>query len=163
MIESIKHFFMANMAEPDTDGDEALPADLRLAACALLLELAYADDEFTVAEREHLEGAVRRQFGLDEEQAMELLELAEKQRTDAVDLWTFTNLVAEHYSLGQKMVLAEAMWGLVFSDGELASREDYLMRKISGLLRLEPGYLAEARKRVEEHQPPDARSKAASD
>lgn len=163
MIESIKHFFMANMAELDTDGDGALPADLRLAACALLLELAYADDEFTVAEREHLEGAVRRQFGLDEEQAMELLELAEKQRTDAVDLWTFTNLVAEHYSLGQKMVLAEAMWGLVFSDGELASREDYLMRKISGLLRLEPGYLAEARKRVEEHQAPDERSKAASD
>jgi len=103
MIDSIKHFFMANLAEPETDGDEALPADLRLAACALLLELAYADDEFTVAEREHLEGAVRRQFGLDEEQAMELLELAEKQRTDAVDLWTFTNLVAEHYSLGQKI------------------------------------------------------------
>ena len=162
MMESIKQFFMANMAEPDTEGEEALPADLRLAACALLLELAYADDEFTVAEREHLEGAVRRQFGLDEEQAMELMELAEKQRTDAVDLWTFTNLVAEHYSLGQKMVLAEAMWGLVFSDGELASREDYLMRKISGLLRLEPGYLAEARKRVEEHQPPDEGPNAAS-
>ena len=115
--------------------------------------MAYADDEFTEAERVHLEGAIRRQFGLDEEQAAELIELAEEQRTEAVDLWTFTNLVAEHYSLGQKMVLAEAMWGLVYSDGELASREDYLMRKISGLLRLEPGYLAEARKRVEEHQP----------
>jgi uncharacterized tellurite resistance protein B-like protein len=163
MMESIKQFFMANMAEPDMEGEEALPADLRLAACALLLELAYADDEFTEAERVHLEGAVRRQFGLDEEQSLELIELAEKQRTDAVDLWTFTNLVAEHYSLGQKMVLAEAMWGLVYSDGELASREDYLMRKISGLLRLEPGYLAEARKRVEEHQPPDEGPNAASD
>ena len=163
MMESIKQFFMVNMAEADAEGEEALPADLRLAACALLLELAYADDEFTEAERVHLEGAVRRQFGLDEEQSLELIELAEKQRTDAVDLWTFTNLVAEHYSLGQKMVLAEAMWGLVFSDGELASREDYLMRKISGLLRLEPGYLAEARKRVEEHQPPDKGPNAASD
>jgi len=163
MIESIKQFFMANMAEPGTEGDEALPADLRLAACALLLELAYADDEFTEEERTHLEGAIRRQFGLDEEQALELIQLAEEQRADAVDLWTFTNLVAEHYSLGQKMVLAEAMWGLVYSDGELGSREDYLMRKISGLLRLEPGYLAEARKRVEEHQGPDEKSKAASD
>lgn len=155
MMESIRQFFMANMAEPKEEEGESLPADLRLAACALLLELAYADDHFTEAERVHLKGAVRRQFGLDEAQAAELIELAEKQRADAVDLWTFTNLVAEHYSLGQKMVLAEAMWGLVYSDGELASREDYLMRKISGLLRLEPGYLAEARKRVEEHQPPD--------
>ena len=159
MIESIKQFFMANMAEPAEEGDEAQPDDLRLAACALLLELAYADDEFTEEERVHLEGAVRRQFGLDGQQAQELIKLAEEQRADAVDLWTFTNLVAEHYSLGQKMVLAEAMWGLVYSDGELASREDYLMRKISGLLRLEPGYLAEARKRVEEQQAPDRESK----
>ncbi|NNM03493.1 MAG: TerB family tellurite resistance protein, partial [Gemmatimonadetes bacterium] len=120
--------------------------------------LAYADDEFTEDERDHLTAAVRRQFGLDEGQAADLIQLAEEQRADAVDLWTFTNLVAEHYSLGQKMVLAEAMWGLVYSDGELASREDYLMRKISGLLRLEPGYLAEAKKRVEEHQPPDENS-----
>jgi uncharacterized tellurite resistance protein B-like protein len=117
--------------------------------------LAYADDEFTEDERSHLEYAVRRQFGLDEEQATKLVELAEEQRVKAVDLWSFTNLIAEHYSLGQKMVLAEAMWGLVFSDGDLASRESYLMRKISGLLRLEPGYLAEARKRVEDHQPPE--------
>jgi len=163
MIESIRQFFLANMAEPETKEDEALPADLRLAACALLLELAYADDDFTEEERVHLKGAVRRQFGLDEDQALELIELAEEQRAEAVDLWTFTNLVAEHYSLGQKMVLAEAMWGLVYSDGELASREDYLMRKISGLLRLEPGYLAEARKRVEEHQAGDETLPEASD
>jgi len=156
MMESIKNLFMKGAAEAGRS-EVGIPApDLRLAACALLLELAYADDEFTDEERAHLEGAIRRQFGLDGEQAAELMELAEKQRQEAVDLWTFTNLVAEHYSLGQKMVLAEAMWGLVYSDGELASREDYLMRKISGLLRLEPGYLAEARKRVEEeHQDPE--------
>ncbi len=155
MMESIKKFFVHNMSEPQTpdDGDPQ-PAELRLAACALLLELAYADDEFTEGERAHLEYAIRRQFGLDEAQAADLVELAEEQREKAVDLWSFTNLIAENYSLGQKMVLAEAMWGLVFSDGELASREDYLMRKISGLLRLEPGYLSEARKRVEEHQQP---------
>jgi uncharacterized tellurite resistance protein B-like protein len=152
-MESIRKFFMANMAEPETPEEGAQPADLRLAACALLLELAYADDEFSDEERDHLEAAIRRQFGLDEGQAGELIKLAEQQRDEAVDLWTFTNLVADHYSLGQKMVLAEAMWGLVYSDGELASREDYLMRKISGLLRLEAGYLAEARRRVEEHRP----------
>ena len=155
MMESIRQFFMNNLAEAGAEETETQDADLRLAACALLLELAYADDEFTSAERVHLEGAIRRQFGLDGEQAVQLIELAEEQRANAVDLWSFTNLIAENYSLGQKMVLAEAMWGLVYSDGELASREDYLMRKISGLLRLEPGYLAEARKRVEDHQPPE--------
>jgi uncharacterized tellurite resistance protein B-like protein len=93
---------------------------------------------------------VRRQFGLAAADAERLLQLAEQERAQAVDLWQFTNLIAESYSIGQKMVLAEIMWGLVYSDGDLAGKEDYLMRKICNLLRLEPGYLAEARKRVEE-------------
>ena len=42
------------------------------------------------------------------------------------------------------------------SDGELASKEDYLMRKICNLLRLEPGYLAEARKKVADGDMEDA-------
>lgn len=151
MIESIKSFFRTSMPAPGDD--KASPKDLRLAACALLLELAHADDRFSGEERLHVESAVRRQFGLDAAQAEKLLELADQARAEAIDLWQFTNLIAENYSLGQKMVLAEIMWGLVYSDGTLASKEDYLMRKISNLLRLEPGYLAEARKRVEDSEP----------
>lgn len=152
MLESIKRFFRSSMSPPpDADRQEAR-TDLRLAACALLLELAHADTEFTDDERGHLESAIRRQFGLDRDQAEKLLALAEEARAEAVDLWQFTSLIADNYSLGQKMVLAEIMWGLVYSDGDLAGKEDYLMRKISNLLRLEPGYLAEARKRIEEQE-----------
>jgi len=155
MLESIKNFFSSSMApaaEPDTPDSRK---DLRLAACALLLELAQADDEFTVDERQHLESAIRRQYGLDSAQAEKLIELAQEAREEAVDLWQFTNLIAENYSLGQKMVLAEIMWGLVYSDGDLADKEDYLMRKICNLLRLEPGYLSEARARASD---PDSAS-----
>jgi len=148
MLEAIKSFFRSSM----TPASEAEPAqarkDIRLAACALLLELAHADSEFTEDEQRHLEAAVRRQFGLDAEEAEKLLALAEEERRQAVDLWQFTSLVADTYSVGQKMVLAEIMWGLVYSDGDLAGKEDYLMRKISNLLRLEPGYLTEAFKRA---------------
>lgn len=150
MLEAIKNFFRTSMSPAPEASEPTSKRDLRLAACALLLELAHADDEFSGEERKHLESAIRRQFGLDSTQAETLIELAEDARAEAVDLWQFTNLIAENYSLGQKMVLAEIMWGLVYSDGNLASREDYLMRKICNLLRLEPGYLAEARKRVED-------------
>jgi len=147
MLSSIKKFFSSSMT-PRADAEpEAQRKDIRLAACALLLELASADEEFTDDERQHLEAAVRRQFGLDSAEAEKLLDLAQEAREEAIDLWQFTNLIAENYSTGQKMVLAEIMWGLVYSDGDLASKEDYLMRKICNLLRLEPGYLAEARKR----------------
>lgn len=155
LVDRIKSFFSRSMAElPEAPRAEAGAEEIRLAACALLLELAYADDEFTEDERAHVEGAVRRHFGLEEERAAELIGLAEAERRQAVDLWQFTRLIAENYSLGQKMVLAEVMWGLVYADGELASREDYLMRKISNLLGLEAGYLSEARKRADDSLSP---------
>lgn len=147
MLNAIKNFFSTSMTPVEETPAAEGAKDIRLAACALLLELAHADNEFTDDERKHLESAVRRQFGLDGSEAEKLLELAQKEREQAVDLWQFTNLIAENYTTGQKMVLAEIMWGLVYSDGDLANKEDYLMRKICNLLRLEPGYLAEARKR----------------
>lgn len=149
MLQTIKNFFSSSMTPAPDHEPSTGTKDIRLAACALLLELANADDEFTEDERQHLESAVRRQFGLDAAEADQLLTLAQQAREESVDLWQFTNLIAENYSTGQKMVLAEIMWGLVYSDGDLASKEDYLMRKICNLLRLEPGYLAEARQRVQ--------------
>jgi uncharacterized tellurite resistance protein B-like protein len=149
MLQAIKNFFTSSVPPSPQADPSASRKDTRLAACALMLELAQADDEFTDDERQHLDSAIRRQYGLDAAEADKLILLAQEAREEAVDLWQFTNLIAENYSLGQKMVLAEIMWGLVYSDGELADKEDYLMRKICNLLRLEPGYLAEARKRAE--------------
>ena len=157
MLDAIKSFFYETMVAPTEHPEEPRHKDIRMAACALLLELANADDEFTEDERRHLESAIRRQFRLDHSQAAKLIELAELERRKAVDLYQFTRLIAENYSLGQKMVLAEVMWGLIYADGELADREDYLVRKISNLLGLEAGYLSEARKRVEEDEVPDSR------
>ena len=150
MLDSIKKLFSSSEAPVSESDDRENNKDLSLAACAMLLELAYAHEEFTQDEREHLEAAVRRHYGLEPDQAAQLIESAEKERAGAVDLWQFTSLVSNNYSVGQKMVLAEIMWGLVSADGELVDREQQLMRKISSLLGLEPGYLALARKRAED-------------
>jgi len=150
VIDAIKKFFGSSMSPADDAEAARKGGDIRLAACALLLEIAHADAEFTDDERQHLESAVRRQFGVDAEGAERLLELAEAERAQAVDLWQFTKLIADNYSTGQKMVLAEIMWGLVYADGEFATKEDYLMRKIFNLLKLEPGYLAEAKRRMQD-------------
>jgi uncharacterized tellurite resistance protein B-like protein len=156
MLDGIKSFFGRNI-DPTRgeDGremkDNAGPVkmdSIQVAACALLLELAHADEEFTADEREHIEEALGRHFELDGETVTELIELAEHERRRSVDLFQFTRLIADAYDVGQKMVLVEVMWRVVYADGELAKHERYLMRKISSLLGLKPGYLAEARKRV---------------
>jgi uncharacterized tellurite resistance protein B-like protein len=169
MLDSIRQFFEERMGVPgngngdgDGDGDgtatatpgprQAEEADrsLHIAACALLLELAHADDEFSEAERFHIEAVMRRHFDLDEETAHELMELAAKEQAQAIDLYQFTTLIRSNYSLGQKTLLAEIMWGLIMADGKIAAREAYMLRKIANLLDLKPGYLSAARKRAED-------------
>lgn len=150
MLDAIRSFFKENMTAPEapTDEDEGHPA-LQVAACALLLELAYADDEFADTERRHLEAAIQRHFDLSADTARALIELADEERRRAVDLFQFTSLVAQNYSPAQKMVLLETMWGLVYADGEVARHEQYLIKKVSKLLDVQPGFLAEARRKVE--------------
>ena len=150
MIRAIRNLFGVTASPQVPFESPQSEKDIRFVACALLLEIAHADSDFTDDEKQYLESAVRRQFDLNKEEAGRLLDLAEAERSKAVDLWQFTSLIAEEYSVGQKLILAEMMWGVVYSDGNIAGEEAYLMRKIWNLLRLEPGYLAEARKRVED-------------
>jgi uncharacterized tellurite resistance protein B-like protein len=149
MIEAIRSFFQKSMVPEESSTGLERSQDIRRAACALLLELAHADDDFSADERAHLEGAVQRHYGLDPVEAKELLALAEEERAQSVDLWQFTRLINENYSPGQKMVLAEVMWGLVYADGTLGGREDVLIRKITDLLELKAGYLADVRRRAQ--------------
>jgi uncharacterized tellurite resistance protein B-like protein len=123
---------------------------LHVAACALLLELAHADDEFSDEERSHIEAVLGRHFALDGETATRIIELAEEERRNAIDLYQFTSLIRNNYDLGQKTLLAEIMWGLVLTDGKIAQHEGYMLRKIGNLLDLKPGYLADAKNRAED-------------
>jgi uncharacterized tellurite resistance protein B-like protein len=148
MLESIRGFVTrrilgpADVPDPRTPG----PSGVQVAACALLLELAHADGEFSAEERAHIESAVGRHFGLDEATTRELLALAEAERRESIDHFQFTRIIAQQYDLGQKMVLAEVMWGVILADGQIATHEGWLVRKLGHLLELEPGYLADARR-----------------
>ena len=150
MLESLKSFFTSHA----TPAEASAPAEvatrrLHVAACALLLEMAHADGEFTADERTHIEQALGRHFDLADAQVRELLDLAEAERREATDLHQFTSLIVHHYDEGQRLVLAEILWRVVLADGQLSKHEDYLTQKLSRLLDLRPGYLAEAKKRAD--------------
>lgn len=150
MLESIRRFVADRLTgAPAAASEEAVPTGpsrVQLAACALLLELAHADGEFSPAEQEHIERTVVRHFGLDEATAAELVRLAESERRQSLDHFQFTRLIAEQYDLGQKMVLAEIMWGVILADGKLSDHETHLVRKMASLMQLEPAYLSAARR-----------------
>ena len=153
MLDSIRDFITRRInpaASPrHQPGDGGAPRRVEVAACALLLELAHADGEFSDVERRHIEEVVRRHFGRDDAAVGELIELADQERRRSVDQFQFTRLITSEYNLGQRMVLAEAMWGVILADGEIAKHETYLVRRLANLLDLEPAYLAQARRTAE--------------
>lgn len=132
--------------EPAPAAGSDAPDPVHLAACALLLEIAYADGEFSDDERAHLEEVLERHFRLPASAGRRLIDAAEEERRSAIDHYGFTSILKANYDLGQKMVLAEVMWGLVLADGTVAEHEQYLTRKIANLLDLKPGYLSAAKK-----------------
>ena len=146
MLDSLKTFFTRH-AKPEPGSTPGMDR-LHVAASALLLEMAYADDSFTADERTHIEEIIQRQFGLSEAQAKELIRLADEARRESTGLYVFTSLVNENYDEGQRMVLAELLWRVIYADGTLSPYESLLAQKLSRLLDLRPGYLAEARKRA---------------
>lgn len=138
----------ADATAPD-EAQTAAPDALQLAACALLLDIAYADGEYTTGERVHIERSLELHFALPPDAAQKIIALAEEERAKAVDHFAFTSTLLRGYDTAQKMVLAEVMWGVVLADGKVADHEHYLTRKISNLLNLEPGYLSSAKRAAE--------------
>jgi uncharacterized tellurite resistance protein B-like protein len=149
MLEAIRRFVNERLGTADRAPGAIAPGrpdPVQLAACALLLELAYADGEFTAEEQRHIEDTLVRHFGLDESTTAELLRLAEAERSQSLDHFQFTRLIAAEYDLRQKIVLAEVMWGVILADGRLSDHETHLVRKMASLMQLDPAYLAQARR-----------------
>jgi uncharacterized tellurite resistance protein B-like protein len=145
LVDAIRALFRSSSGEAPRAPDSAAIDPLHLAACVLLLDVAYADGEFSAPERAHLEAVLERHFALPPESGRRLIALAEEERQRSIDHFQFTGALQRGYDLGQKMVLAEVMWGLVLADGQIAEHEHYLTRKIANLLDLEPGYLSAAK------------------
>jgi uncharacterized tellurite resistance protein B-like protein len=153
MLDALRSFFGGS--ESEGTRRPALPEGVdpvHLAACALLLDIAWADGEFSASERSHLEAVLARHFGLTADDGQRLLTLADEERRRSVDHFAFTSVLLRSYDVGQKMVLAEVMWGMVLADGQIAEHEHYLTRKISNLLELPPAYLSAAKAAAEQRK-----------
>jgi uncharacterized tellurite resistance protein B-like protein len=137
MIENIKNFFTEKIDTSDQISPQSSDRAVFIAACALLLEMAHADSEFSPSERDNIITILKSRFDMTEEDATELLELSELERKESLDLWQFTNLINQNYSREDKMKVAETLWHVIYTDGKVDQHEEYLMRKLTFLLNLE--------------------------
>ncbi|MFY9550142.1 MAG: TerB family tellurite resistance protein [Thermoanaerobaculia bacterium] len=130
-IQEIRRFFLSRLSAPE---QPQRPDPVAIAACALLLEIAHADDVLDDAERARIRRAAREDLGVPAADVDEVVRLAEEERRESVDLYQFTRLVAEKFSREQRLRLIEVIWGIVYADGTLSAVENQLARRIAELL-----------------------------
>ena len=148
MIDMVKRFF--NRAAEDVPGATDAKSDhhIRVATCALLVEIARIDEMFTQDELDKILSILKDKYGLSEEHAEALITEAEKALEDSVDLWQFARLINENYSNAEKIEVIETLWRIVYVDGKMDQYEHYLMNKLKNLLRLSHEDLINAKLKV---------------
>ena len=148
MIDLVKRFFSKSAGEDKAGGDSGDRHDTRVATCALLLEMAHMDGEFSESEKERIVSVMSREYGLSDEHVTELLKAAQQERDESIDLWRFARLINENYAVDEKIRIIELVWKIAYTDGRLDKHEDYLVHKLAQLLRLDHKQLIEAKLRV---------------
>ena len=144
VLDAVRAFFQARLSHPD---EEHRPDRVAVAACALLLEIAHADG-LGQEELDAIVRATRDDLGVPEADVRDVLRLAEDARRESVDMYQFTRLVAENFSLEQRQRLLEAIWQVVYSDGVLTAVESQLARRIGELVGFQQPEIQAARERV---------------
>ncbi len=124
------------------------PREPTEAVAALMVEAARADGEFDAGERATIERFLGELFGLDAEAARAACAAGEAAQAEAADLVQFTRVVKTGLSDEERVALLEALWSVVFADGERDPHEDALMRKLAPLIAMTDRESAEARRRV---------------
>lgn len=122
--------------------------DVRVAACALLIEMGSIDGEFSEEERQYIVTTLEKKYGLSGGHAKELMNSAHKELDGSIDLWRFSNLINQNYSHDEKNGIMEMIWRVVYADGKLDKHEDYLVRKMATLLRLSHKEMIDAKLKV---------------
>ncbi|MFT4976297.1 MAG: putative tellurite resistance protein B-like protein [Myxococcota bacterium] len=138
MLSLIRRFFgSTETSQPPTEHDA------QIAVCALFVEMASIDGEFSRAETDQILSLLSQQPGLSAADAADLLELAQQEAQGSIDLWQFTRRINEFYSTEEKLDIAEMLWRIVYADGHLDDHEHYLMGRLTGLLNLEHAQVIE--------------------
>ena len=148
MIDLIKQFFSKDViASRPVQGKET-SHDIRVATCALLLEMARIDGTFSDSEKTQIIRTLKEVYGLSEEAVANLIKISTEELDDSIDLWRFTNLINQNYSPEEKIQVIEMVWKLAYTDGVLDKHEDYLLHKLANLLRLTHKQLIDAKLKV---------------
>ena len=121
-----------------------------ISIAALLIHSARIDENFTEKERSIIKNALI-EMGADKNNLDEILKDAELREQDSNQILEFTKEV-KNKNIEEKKIVIEALWNIIYSDENADIYETNLMRRLSGLLYLDPKIVGDIKEKIKSNQ-----------
>ncbi len=121
-----------------------------ICVAALLIHSAKIDENYTDKERNIIKNSLI-EMGADENNLDKILKDAENKEKDSNQILEFTREV-KNKNLEEKKIVIEAIWKIIYSDENADMYETNLMRRLSGLLYLDPNIVGDIKEKIKSNQ-----------
>ena len=129
MIKLLKNILSTKNPSEDIDDNKNLEL-----LCGLMIEAAYTDGQIDLSELNKIKSSLVNVFAEDSETVDLVLEKAVKNKNNSKSLHYYTSFINKNFDDEKKLLLIEALWEIVLSDGEIHDYESNLIRRLAGLL-----------------------------
>ena len=128
----------------ETEKDNNHPSIM--AVVCLLIHSARIDENYTDKEKKIIKDAII-EMGADPNEIDKILIDAEKKERDSNQILEFTREI-KNITDEDKEIIIEALWDIIYSDEDADMYETNLMRRLSGLLYLNPKIVGDIKEKV---------------
>lgn len=146
MIAHLKSL-LRKFDEKNTETDSI---DFKTGLAALLVEVMRADGHTDKQELDSIEQTLITYCDLDITATSQLLDKAKQLVEQAIDLYSFVNVVNANTNDVERIEIIEFLWQVAYADGSLDGQEDHIIRKISGLMYVTHADFIQAKINVQE-------------
>ena len=143
MINLLKNIFSTQT--PDDEKDDIKKLEL---LCGLMIEAAYTDGQIDESELNNIKFSLINVFEEEPDNVNIVLEKALKNRNNSKSLHHYTSFINKNFTNDKKLLLIEALWEIILSDGQVHDYESNLLRRLAGLLYISDVNSGNARKRA---------------
>ncbi len=117
-----------------------------IAVACLLIHSAKIDENYTDKEKKIIKDAII-EMGANAEKIDGIIQVAEEKEKDSNQILDFTREI-KNIDEEDKKIIIEALWDIIYSDENADMYETNLMRRISGLLYLDPKVVGDIKEKV---------------
>ena len=115
----------------------------------MLVEAANIDEVFEEREKNIISTIIQKQFSISNIKLInETIDKVSKSLAESGDLVSHTKKIKNTWSLDKRKKIIEMLWKVCLVDNSLDPYEDMLIRKIAGLLYVDPKDCNEAKQKV---------------